>query len=65
MYGVPEACVLSILAGSDIVLMPLDYRKAVDAIVAAVKTGRIPEERIDQSVRKILKLKEKAIARYL
>lgn len=64
-YGVPEACVLAIMAGADIVLMPLEYRKAIDAIVAAVNDGRIPEERIDMSVRKILKLKEKAIARYL
>ena len=64
-YGVPEACVLSVIAGADIVLMPLDYRAAIDAIVAAVNEGRITEERIDMSARKILKLKEKTIARYL
>lgn len=56
-YSAEEAAIRTILAGVDIVLCPQNYRKAYDAVYQAVKDGRIPEERINQSVRRILKLK--------
>ena len=52
-----EAAVGSIQAGVDIVLGPRNFIEAFDAVVKAVETGVIPEERINQSVRRILKLK--------
>ena len=46
-----------ILAGADIVLGPHNFIEAFDAVVKAVEDGVITEDRIDQSVRRILKLK--------
>ena len=49
----------SILAGVDIVLGPKNLVEAFDAVIDAVDNGTISEERINQSVRRILKLKMK------
>ena len=56
-YSSADAAVGSIKAGVDIVLGPRDFIEAFDAVVAAVKGGTISEERINQSVRRILKLR--------
>ena len=58
-YDCAEAAVGSILAGVDIVLGPQNLIEAFDAVIAAVENGTITEERINQSVRRILKLKSK------
>ena len=58
-YTSDEAAILAVKAGVDIILMPDDYLKAFEALVTAVKTGEIPEQRINESVLRILKLKEK------
>lgn len=58
-YGSSEAAVLSVEAGIDIILMPADLAAAVSGIEQAVSSGRISEERIDESVLRILKQKEK------
>ena len=58
-YSSSEAAVLAIEAGNDIVLMPYDYREAFDGIMNAVKSGRISEARINESVKRIMRLKEK------
>jgi beta-N-acetylhexosaminidase len=58
-YGDGEVAVRAILAGADILLMPQDFRKAYDAVLAAVRSGRISAERLDQSVARILRLKER------
>ncbi|MCH7496833.1 MAG: serine hydrolase [Candidatus Marinimicrobia bacterium] len=52
-----EAAVLSIEAGNDMVLLPLYVDQTVDAIVRAVESGRISRERIETSVRRVLKMK--------
>ena len=59
-YTSAEAAVGSIQAGVDIVLGPRYFTEAFDAVMAAVKKGTISEERINQSVRRILKLRKKA-----
>ena len=56
--------VLSIQTGSDMILLVdgVSYGKIaglVDRVVQAVKDGRLTEERIEQSVRRILRLKQK------
>ena len=58
-YSCAEATVGCILAGVDIVLGPQNFVVAFDAVIAAVENGTISEERINQSVRRILKLKSK------
>lgn len=58
-YNCAEATVGCIQAGVDIVLGPQNFVQAFDAVIAAVKNGTITEERINQSVRRILKLKSK------
>lgn len=57
--GAEEAPILAFLAGSDLLLMPSDVGKAIDAMVQAVGSGRISRERLDRSVRKILELKQR------
>ena len=56
-YTSAEATVGSIKAGVDIVLGPRHFIEAFDAVMAAVNNGTISEERINQSVRRILKMK--------
>ena len=58
-YTCSEAVKLAIKAGADILLMPSDLEEAVNALKDAVKTGEIKEERIDESLMRILRLKEK------
>lgn len=61
-YDIGEAAVKSIQAGSDIVLVCHDYLKeeaVLKAIRKAAENGSISEDRIDQSVYRILKLKQK------
>ena len=56
-YSSADAAVGSIQAGVDIVLGPKNLAEAFEAVIAAVNNGTITEERINQSVRRILKLK--------
>ncbi|MGB5822583.1 MAG: glycoside hydrolase family 3 N-terminal domain-containing protein [Proteocatella sp.] len=58
-YSSGEAAVLAITAGTDIVLMPQNYTQAFESIYEAVNSGEISESRIDESVLRILSLKEK------
>ena len=61
-YTSAEAAVGCIVAGADIVLGPQNFIEAFDAVVKAVENGTISEARLDQSVRRILRLKmEKGI----
>lgn len=57
--GPGELSVQAFLAGTDLILQPTDPRAAVDAMVAAVQSGRISEARLDASVRRVLELKER------
>jgi beta-N-acetylhexosaminidase len=52
-----EAAVRSVEAGADVVLFPPDVERAFNGLKAAVASGRITEERLDQSVRQILRAK--------
>ena len=53
-----EAAVRAVLAGADVILMPRDVKQAIDAIVEAIDEGRLTEARIDESVGRLLRLKE-------
>ena len=56
-YNSGEAAVLSLQAGADIILGPKSFIEAFDAVMKAVEEGTLTEDRIDQSVRRILTLK--------
>jgi len=57
MYGLGEASVRAIEAGSDVVLSPTAVSEAIEAIVEAVETGRVPRRRLEESARRLLELK--------
>lgn len=59
-YGGGEAAVLSVLAGSDVVLAPETVPGAIDALLDATRSGRISRAQLEQSVRRILELKARA-----
>ena len=54
-----EAAVRALEAGADVILMPPDVGAARNGIIEAVESGRMTEERIDRSVLRILRAKEK------
>ena len=54
-----DAVTKAVKAGDDMILEPADLDAAVTALEDAVKNGDITEDRIDESVRRILILKEK------
>ncbi|MCY3546352.1 MAG: hypothetical protein OXH49_05685 [Gemmatimonadetes bacterium] len=56
-FGRGEATVRAIEAGADVILMPPDLGAARSGLMAAVRSGRVSEERIDRSVLRILNAK--------
>lgn len=56
-YSSAEAAVQTILAGSDLVLMPEDFDGAYQGVLRAIEDGTISKERLDESLRRILKIK--------
>lgn len=62
-YGSDESAVKAVEAGVDLLLMPKDFSLAYEGIQNAVADGRISEERINESVRRILRKKLGALAK--
>lgn len=56
-YSADEAAVLALRAGCDMLLMPEDFKTAYNGVLQAVKDGVISEERIDDSLRRIYRIK--------
>jgi beta-N-acetylhexosaminidase len=56
-YGAGEAAVLALKAGCDMVQNPDDFEEAFNAIIDAVNSGVISEERIDDCLRRIYRIK--------
>lgn len=56
-YTSEEAAVQAITAGADMLLMPEDFEAAYNGLLTAVQDGRISEERIDESLRRIYRIK--------
>jgi beta-glucosidase-like glycosyl hydrolase/CubicO group peptidase (beta-lactamase class C family) len=57
MYPPDEAAIRAVEAGTDIVLQPPVPDAALAGLEQAVKSGRLSEKRIDESVRRILQAK--------
>ena len=60
-YSDEEICGKAVEAGVDILLMPSSSRKCLKSVQDALKKGLITEERINESVEKILRLKYQKI----
>lgn len=58
-YSEDTAAILALQAGADMILMPNDFAKSFDSVVKAVKSKKIKEKRIDESVYRVLKYKQK------
>ena len=56
-YTAGDAAVLALKAGADLLLLPKDADAAVKAILKAISAGEISEDRIDESVRRVLIMK--------
>lgn len=52
-----EAAVRAILAGCDMLLMPEDFEQAYQGVLKAVQNGNIAEERINDSLKRIYRIK--------
>lgn len=55
--GQTDAAVLAVEAGNDLLCCD-DYEEQIPAVLEAVRSGRIAQERIDESVRRVLSWKE-------
>jgi beta-N-acetylhexosaminidase len=58
-FNQKEAAVRAVLAGNDVLLKPANAADAIQGIKEAVSSGRITEQRINESVRQILAWKYK------
>ena len=60
-WGVPTACAMAFAAGNDMILMKVNHEltPAVKETVRFIRQGRLSEERITDSVRKVLDLKRR------
>lgn len=56
-YGADEAAIMALRAGCDMILMPEDFELAYQGILDAVNEGTISEERINDALRRIYRVK--------
>lgn len=56
-YSSGQAAVLALKAGCDMILMPENFEEAYEAVLAAVQDGTISEERINDALRRIYRIK--------
>lgn len=54
-----ESCAAAILAGLDMLMAPASWRGLYKNTLAQVRSGEIPQQRIDDAVRRILRVKVK------
>ncbi len=56
-YSAAEAAVNAITAGADIIFLPADFEQAYQGLIEAVQNGVITEDRINESIKRIYRLK--------
>ena len=56
-YSSAESAVMALKAGNDMILMPGDFKAAYQGVLDAVDRGELTIERIDASLRRILRVK--------
>ncbi len=57
LYGAEESAILAVLAGNDL-LCSSEYALQYNAVLNAVRSGRIPEETVTQAAARVLKWKQ-------
>lgn len=58
-YTADEAAVKALQAGADMILMPEDFETAYNGVLQAVNDGTLSEDRINESLRRIYRVKYK------
>lgn len=58
-YSTEQAALAALDAGVDMVLMPAEFDEAYEAVLDAVSSGDIAEDRLDDSVRRIIRMKRR------
>ena len=56
-YEADQAAITALKAGCDMILMPDDFEKAYNGVLQAVKDGVISEERVNDSLKRIYRIK--------
>ena len=56
-FSSEEAAIYALQAGCDMLLMPENFEEAYNGVMEAVKNGTISEERIDDALRRIYRIK--------
>ncbi len=56
-YTSAEAAVNAIVAGADVLYLPENFEEAYQGVLEAVQSGKITEDRLDESIRRIYRLK--------
>lgn len=56
-YSTAEAVIKALEAGADVLLEPKNYKEAYQAVLAAVNNGTISQERIEESLHRIYRVK--------
>ena len=56
-YGCGEAAVLFLQAGGDMILMPQNFEEARQGVLDAIERGELTQERINESLRRIFRVK--------
>jgi beta-N-acetylhexosaminidase len=56
-YTADQACIMALEAGADMLLMPEDFSVAYEGVLQAVQNGEISEERINESLMRIYRVK--------
>ncbi|MGN6795828.1 MAG: glycoside hydrolase family 3 protein [Streptosporangiaceae bacterium] len=61
-YGIPEAAVMAVAAGTDLICFGRDqdqltYLQVRDALVASVRSGRLPASRLEESAARVYDLR--------
>ncbi len=56
-YASDEAAVMALRAGCDMILMPENFEKAYNGVLEAVANGTVSEERINDSLRRVYRIK--------
>lgn len=59
-YDSAQASIMALKAGADMILMPEDFEAAYEGVLAAVKDGTISEARINDSLKRVYRIKYKS-----
>jgi len=63
-YKHADAAVMAVQAGADMLFCPGDFKKAYNGILSAIERGEISEERIDESLYRIYRVKYRKLIDY-